>query len=371
MPDALPIEKKITLDLLDVAKPALSATSDMPVIETKPDAKPAPEKAKAEDKPAPDAKAEGEKEAPAKSEAQEKPDDSSANEDEGIELDAEADVKAEQKEPSKKSKGVQKRIDELTRQREDERRLREATEARLDRTLAAIERLTGKPAADARQEIEDENPEPTRPVRASFADDAAFDEARDKYSEEKARWIAKREIRTEIAERERKVIEARTMEENQRVQTTYKGLVDKALEKYEDYLAVAESPDVAISVPMAHAIMASEYGPDIQYHLGKNPAEAERISKLSVPQQLLALGRIEAKLANELAKAEAPQAEVPAKEEKPAIPAKKAVSGAPAPISKLKGGSSETHKPIEEMSMDEYADYRKRQLSADRRPGVR
>jgi hypothetical protein len=34
------IVKPITLDLLDTKAPALSATSDMPVIETKPDASP-------------------------------------------------------------------------------------------------------------------------------------------------------------------------------------------------------------------------------------------------------------------------------------------------------------------------------------------
>jgi len=51
MPDVV-IEKPITLDLLPQKAPALSATSDIPVIETKPDASPDPnpaaEKPKAE-----------------------------------------------------------------------------------------------------------------------------------------------------------------------------------------------------------------------------------------------------------------------------------------------------------------------------------
>ena len=369
------VEKKITLDLLDIKTPALSATSDVPVIETKPDSTPA-DKPKAEEKAAPEGKKpekadkpEGEKAAPEKSAASEKPEKESpaSDETEGLELESEADVRAEQKEPSKKSKGVQKRLDELVRQREDERRAREATEARLDRALASIERLTGKPAADAKQELAEEDPEPVRPVKASFPYDNAYEQARDEYTEVKASWIARREIQATIAEREKKAVDLRTQEENQRVQTTYKERVDKASEKYQDYFEVAESPDVAITVPMAHAIMASEFGPDIQYQLGKEPAEAKRISELSVPQQLLALGRIEAKLAAEAA----PKKEVSAAEEKPAAAKPAAVSSAPPPVAKLKGGPSESTKSPEDMSMDEYAAMRKKQLAAERRPGVR
>lgn len=364
------IEKPITLDLLEVTKPLTSTTSDMPVVETKPDSSPAPDKAKDGKDAAPEAKKpEGEKAAPAKSEAQEKPEDSAANEDEGVELEAEADVRAEQKEPSKKSKGVQKRIDELIRQREDERRSREATEARLDRALAAVERLTGKPAAEAKQELAEEDPEPTRPVRAQFPDDTAFEQARDDYTEGKARWIARREIKATIVESERKAAEARTLEEQQIVHKSYKERVDKVSEKYEDFHEVAESPDVAISIPMAHAIMSSEYGPEIQYLLGKEPAEAERISKLSVPQQLLALGRMEAKLAI----GATPKTDTPAEPAaKPAAPAKSAtVSNAPAPVKPTRAGNAEQQKPLEELSMEEYAARRKPQLAAEQRRGVR
>jgi hypothetical protein len=56
--------------------------------------------------------------------------------------------------------------------------------------------------------------------------------------------------------------------------------------------------------PMAHAILHSEQGPDIAYHLGKNPAEAERISKLAPALQLVELGKIASKLE---APAEAPK----------------------------------------------------------------
>jgi hypothetical protein len=355
------IEKQIVLDILDIPKPALSANSDMPVIETKPDSTPAPEKAKATDA-APDGKKpDGEKPAEsapaeAKAEVAAKPEDSSASD--------ETDEAAEPAKP--KAKGVQKRIDELTRQREDERRLREATEARLDRALAAVERLTGRPASEAKQEIEQDDPEPVRPVKAQFPDEVAYDAARDDYTETKAAWIARREIKATIAERERQAAESRAAEENTRVVATYRQRVEKVLEKHADYTEVAESPDVSITVPMAHAIMASEYGPELQYHLGKNPAEAERLSKLPIPQQLLALGRLEASFAS----AAAPKAEVSAPETKPAA-AKPAVSSAPPPTKPVKAGNADAVKTPEEMSMEEYAAYRKPQLEKQRKPGAR
>lgn len=357
------IEKQITLDILPDTKPALSATSDMPVIETKPDAqnKGAPPKdgdtpkdtaAPAADAPAKaDATPAGEKAAPEKSATQETPADESAASDE-----------------PKKAKGVQKRLDELVRQREDERRAREASEARLDRALSALERLTGKPAAEAKQEIEQDDPEPVRPVKAQFPSDDAFEAARDEYTEKKARWIARREVQATIAERERKAVEVQAQEEQSRVRDTYRGRVEKVVEKYPDYHDVAESPDVAITIPMAHAIMQSDFGPELQYHLGKNPAEAERISKLPVPAQLLALGRLEASFAAASKVEEKPETPAPA-----ATPAPKpAVSSAPPPVKPVKAGNADAVKDPNEMSMEEYAAYRKKQLaSANSRPGAR
>jgi hypothetical protein len=46
----------------------------------------------------------------------------------------------------------------------------------------------------------------------------------------------------------------------------------------------------------------------------------------------------------------------------------KPVSAAPAPGKPLKG-SPETTKPLEELSMEEYAAQRKKQLAEERRPG--
>lgn len=94
---------------------------------------------------------------------------------------------------------------------------------------------------------------------------------------------------------------------------------------------------------MAEVIAESEYGPQIAYHLGKNPAEWERIASLPPHRQGLELARIESKVS---------------------VPIRK-VSNAPPPPPRLGGGSTPGAKDPSSMSDAEYsAWYRARQKRA-------
>ena len=83
--------------------------------------------------------------------------------------------------------------------------------------------------------------------------------------------------------------------------------------KYDDFDQVAYNPNLPITDVMAETIRASDIGPELAYHLGSNPKEAERIARLSPFLQAKEIGKIEAKLAAE--------------------PPQKKISSAPAPIS--------------------------------------
>ena len=358
------IEKPVTLDLLDIKSPALSATSDIPVVETRPDATPNSKPADKLVAPQEDKKAA----APEKG----KTEDGKTVESAPAEVDTTAESAASDAEagPKKPAKGVQKRLDELTRQREDERRGREASEARLDRALAALERLTGRPATEAKEELETVDPEPTRPERQQYPDTEAFTSALMDYADKKASWTARREVKATLAENERRLGEARLVEEQQRTSNTYRERVEKAAEKYPDFREVAESPDVAITIPMAQAIMHSEHGPDIQYYLGSNVEEAKRIAGLSVPLQLVELGMIVAKVTQTPKKeAVAEIKAAAAAEDAPPLATTKPdlnVSKAPLPPKILKGGGPQGEKPLESLSMEEYAARRKAQMNQGR-----
>ena len=66
--------------------------------------------------------------------------------------------------------------------------------------------------------------------------------------------------------------------------------------KYDDFDQVAYNPQLPITDVMAETIRASEIGPELAYHLGSNPKEADRISHLSPIMQAREIGKIEAKL---------------------------------------------------------------------------
>jgi len=314
------IEHTVELDLLDTTgTPALSSTSDMPIVETKPDAQNegAPPKA-----------------APSEEEGKTKAESATAPEDE----------KPSASDEPKKAQGVQKRLDELTRQREDEKRRADASEAREARLMTMLEQTAGKPALAPADQSE-ADPEPVRPSRAGFQDSEAYEQAFMDYAEQKASWTAKREIRAAQAETQQKEQISAVEQAQQATREAYGKRVDTVKGKYADFAEVAESPDVQVSIPMAAAILHSENGPELQYYLGKNPSEAERIRQLAPPLQLLELGKIEAKLI-------APATSKPA------------VSAAPAPIKPLAGASATASKDRETMSMEEYAAVRRAEIRA-------
>jgi len=118
--------------------------------------------------------------------------------------------------------------------------------------------------------------------------------------------LADQRAEQKIAEREQRKQQAEMLE-------TYHDKEEEVRAKYDDFEQVAYNPNLTITTVMAQSIQASDNGPEVAYHLGANPREAERISRLSPIMQAKEIGKIEAQLA--------------------ANPPVKKTSNAPAPIS--------------------------------------
>jgi len=103
---------------------------------------------------------------------------------------------------------------------------------------------------------------------------------------------------------------------------SYHDKEEKAREKYDDFEQVAYNPKLPITDVMAQSIQASDIGPEVAYHLGANPKEAERIARLSPILQAKEIGKLEAKLASD--------------------PPVKKTSNAPTPISPITARSTGT-----------------------------
>ena len=320
MPDVR-IEPNAQIDLITPTGPATSATTDVPVVETKPDVQVT--------KAAPD-KAEKTESAPV-----ETTEDTTASD-----------------EPGKKpAKGVQKRIDELTGNWREEQRARLASDAKLERALGLLEKaLSGKPAEAASDEAE-----PAEPDVGKYSDQNAYNADYRKYLKDMATYAGRQAAR-ETTKRDTEEARKRGQEEGRRKATeTYRERVAKAKEKYADYEAVTTADNVPITQYMADAIVESEHGTDVAYYLGTNVSEAERIARLSPRGQLMELGYLTA------------QFRQAAKEE-----VKPQVTQAPKPIKPLATGSrSAAVTSSGEPDMDSYAAKRRPQLQAERGPGGR
>jgi len=118
-----------------------------------------------------------------------------------------------------------------------------------------------------------------------------------------------------------KLIEQREQQRQQaEILEAYHEREEEARFKYNDFEQVAYNPSLKITTVMAQAIQASDAGPDVAYYLGSNPKETDRISRLSPILQAKEIGRIEAKIAND-------------------VPVKRTTS-APAPISPVTARTS-------------------------------
>ena len=341
MADLKPEQTRI-IDLLVQNKtaPALSATTDMPVVETRPDSSPAPEPVvKAKDKDVSTAAPDPEVEDAGKT-----TDSESATE------PTEEETGAPEAEPKKQSRGVQKKLDELRREAEDAKRQAQSEREERLRVLTMLEQQQSARAAEASEVQEDTAPE--RPNRVDFPDDDDWDDALMQYSDEKASFTARREINATIARERQRAEQASIATAQEQVREQYQARIDKFIAEKPDFHEVAESPDVFVSIPVSHAIMHSDNGPAIQYYLGSNPDEAKRIMKLPPPLQLVELGKIESRLTVDVAPA--PETETK--------PAPRTISAASKPITPLSAGSvSSIQKDPQSMSMDEYKAYRRGQ----------
>lgn len=113
--------------------------------------------------------------------------------------------------------------------------------------------------------------------------------------------------------------------------------VADAKARYADFDQVALNPATPISPQVAQMIASMDAGADVAYQLGRNPAEAHRISSLSPVEAAMELGRLEARLPK---------------------PSQQPTTKAPDPVTPVRPKSSPTKDPSK-MTMAEYMAARK------------
>ena len=213
-------------------------------------------------------------------------------------------VEEGEKKPNPK---LEKRFSELTKQREMARQEADRERQRaadLEARLEALERGS-KPV---KQDEPNKEPQPS-----DFTDAFEYAKALAEYSTAKA-----------LENRDKQESERKANEERQKVMTSWQTKLEAAKSELPDYEDMIASSDVVVSDQVRDAILESDVGPKILYHLAENPEVATKISGLSLTSALREIGKLEARFEKT---AEAP---------KPAV----RKSNAPAPINPIRGGSN-------------------------------
>jgi hypothetical protein len=220
-------------------------------------------------------------------------------------------------------KGVQKRIDRLTRdkyrlQAELEMARRQAPQAEPQRQPA--EGAKGAPKPDQFKSYEE-------------------------FLEARAEWKAEQRVESLLGELRETAQRQAGKAEQQKLQSQWEKRVSDAMTTYDDFEEVALSPEVPISEPMMAAILRSPKGADVAYYLGKNPETAAQIAGLDPVSAAIRIGEIAATVAK---------------------PAPKRTTAAPAPINPV-GSRAEAQKDPNKMTTDEWMRWRNEQAGPRRR----
>jgi len=235
-----------------------------------------------------------------------------ANGESGQEGEEEAKATEEAKKPNPK---LEKRFSELTKRRAEAEARAEAESKRaseLEEKLKAME-------APKPQKAQDYEPEPQRDQFSSNID----------YAKALAEWTADKAIQDYKKQEAEKQVQA----ERQRVYEAFNAKQQSFIAQTPDYQDMIQSSPTQVSDLVKEAIIESDVGPQILYHIASNEELGERFAKWSDAKALRELGKLEAMFE---------KAEPKEEEAKPVAQKSKA----PAPIQPLKAASAAIDTPI-------------------------
>lgn len=228
-------------------------------------------------------------------------------------LEPEDDTSGRLSKPNK----LEKRFSEITRSRD-------AANERADRAEREIQELKAK--TEVKPEPKKSN-ELIEPDRANYTD--AFE-----YAKDLANFAAKNAIQQrDLQDRQIKIDV-----ERQAIYSGWQKQLDLARSEIPDFDEILASTDAGVPDYLRDAIIESDVGAKILYHLAENPELAKKMADMSESKAMRELGKLEQ------------QMEIP-KESKSESVTK--VSKAPQPIIPVKGGSKT------DISSDDITDYKK------------
>ena len=185
---------------------------------------------------------------------------------------------AKPQEERKQNPKIEKRFSEITRQREEARQEAQREREARANLEARIKELEGRPAQQQQQS--EQEPQPHQ-----FQD--AF---------EYAKALTDYRVEQRLEEERQKVENAKVQEARQKVLGDWAKKVETAKTELPDFEEmVSSATDVVIPDHIRDAIIESDVGPKILYHLAENPELAKDLSSWSATRAMREIGKLEAR----------------------------------------------------------------------------
>lgn len=219
-------------------------------------------------------------------------------------------------EESSKPNKLEKRFTALTKQREEARQDAERERAAREVLESKVRELEGRSRPQAEPAAATEEPQPSQ-----FSDAFEYAKALAEFSTERA-----------LRNRDRQDAERKAAVDRDKVIETWNTRLSAAKADLPDFDDMVASSDVQVSDQVRDAILDSDVGPKILYHLAEHTDLATKLAGMSTASALREIGKLEARF----------EAKV---ETKPLSTVGK--SKAPPPINPIRGGGTGTDVKID------------------------
>lgn len=226
--------------------------------------------------------------------------------------------------PKEKKSRLNERFSELTQKRK-------AAEAEAERVKAESKSLI-----EERQRLQQELDSLKNKYEPPKADDPEpqphqFTDPQE-YGKALKEWTAENTRREDA----KKAIEASARQAAEKVAQAWNERQEAAKTKLSDYESTIAASDVKVSDAVRDAIVESDVGPEILYHLAKNPDFAADLGKLSPARAVAAIGRLEATMSGEVT----PKTSTKVAEMSKAPPPISPIKNASTPVTQLRGSDA-------------------------------
>jgi hypothetical protein len=241
-------------------------------------------------------------------------------------VESESSTDEVQTEETPKAKGVQKRLDELTRNWREEQR-------RAQKLEQMLEQVISRP--------QEQKPEPSAPPQPQGEPKLDQYQTYEEYVSALADYKADQKIR----QFEESIKQREQQSQQQAKLGEFQARLQAAKTEMPDFDEVALNPSLPVSDSMAELIREMDDGPKVLYALGQNPNEAARIASLPPTLAAVELGRFAVKAS---------------------LPQPKTVTNAPPPVNPLSGGVGSRNPDPDSQPIEEWVRQRNQQLYSKR-----